>query len=93
MGNKKTGVIETDAYRKLMGDEKAEVEVLVGTSVGFGEVKVHAVVRLTCNQDTNTIYEAGDLAYRTAKDIAVMGYEDLVSTTDAPPLGTPGVPR
>ena len=37
----KTGEVESDAYRALMGDQKAQVEMLVGTSIGFGDAKVH----------------------------------------------------
>jgi hypothetical protein len=92
-----TGTVETDAYRAIMGDEKAQVEMLIGTQVGFGDAKVHTVIRLTCNQDAKTLQTAGQLAYMTAKDLCMSALDDLAPPA-APPPPTPasptyGVPR
>jgi len=88
------GAIKNDRVRDLLGDEKAQVEVLVGTTLGFGEAKVHVAVRLTCNQDEATVFEAGEIAYRTAKEIARSSLDDLAPplpniAASPPPAGTP----
>lgn len=76
--------METDEYQKLKGDECAQVEMHVGTQYNFGEAKVDATVRLTCNQDMKTIYAAGSLAFYTAKDLVTAGLNIL-----SPPVPPP----
>lgn len=91
------GMQDNDEVRSLKGDEKAQVEVLVGTSLGFGEAKVHVAVRLTCNQDQATIYRATQLAQHMAKDLCLASLEDIAPPVEQPnpqpPSPTYGVPR
>ena len=63
----------------------------MGTTIGFGDVKVHVALRLTCNQDEATIERAGQLAYLAAKDIATAALDELAppipQITSSPPTG------
>lgn len=106
MAGKKTseqGVSNDDKFKAVLGDEKAEVEYTVGTQWNFGEAKVTCTVRITCNQDENTIRSAAYLAFDTARSLCQQGLDILVPPVpqpQPPPImggGTypypPGVPR
>lgn len=75
------GEVQDDRFSALLGNAQAQIEVLVGTTVGFGDAKVHVALRLSCNQDEATIERAGQLAYLTAKDLATAALDNL-----APPV-------
>lgn len=72
------GVIDNDRYQQIKGDEKAQVEVLLGHTVGYGDVKVHVAVRLTCHQSEETIWKGGSLAYEAAKELTESALNDLL---------------
>jgi hypothetical protein len=80
------GEMPADEYRTILGDRAAQVEVLVGHTVGYGDAKVHVTVRLTCNQDDATIWRAGELAYTRAKELTESALNDLIPPTN--PKGT-----
>ena len=67
------GDAQDDFFRGVIGDGKAEVSMTVGFSLSYGEVKVSATVRLTCNQDEGTINAVGERAFYKAHELASDG--------------------
>lgn len=75
----RTGEIQmSDKFKEIIGDGKAKVEILTGTQQGFGALKCHAVVTVTCGQAEATIDKAGEFAFFKAKELMEDGMSELI---------------
>ncbi len=66
----RTAVIQKDKYKKILGDSNARVSVSfserMGGAYGYSSVSTNVTVTINCNQDTNTIRKAQEMAFEEA---------------------------
>ena len=76
------GDVKEDFFRSVLGDGLAQVEMTVGCGLDYGRVKVSATVRVTCNQDSQTINAVGERLFYKAHELAFDGM-DLICKKEA----------
>ena len=73
------GVMDDDFFKSVIGDGNASISVNVGHSLGYGNAKCSATVRVTCNQDAKTMDTVAERVFQAAKNYADEGMRQLAA--------------
>lgn len=69
---------------ELYGNGHARISANIGYSYDFGRGKCSVLVSLACNQDTDTIEQAVDIAMQIADTCAAEGMEIVAKRLEEP---------